>query len=95
MSGVPLGPGLCVVDEGGSIVPVAKCSVKELRAEAEARQIVGAKEMKKAELASAIKVCTETVLAFGGRATMMQQPTRLVDGFAVFMCHSAMPMICT
>lgn len=45
-----------MVDEGGSIVPVAKCSVKELRAEAEARQILGAKEMKKPELASAIKV---------------------------------------
>jgi hypothetical protein len=62
-----------VVDEGGSIVPVAKCSVKELRAEAEARQIVGAKDMKKAELASAIKVCAVAGcwagLLKGGEAT--------------------------
>lgn len=47
---------MCVVDEGGSIVPVSKCTVKELRAEAEARSIMGAQEMKKPELAAAIKV---------------------------------------
>lgn len=58
---MPLGPGLCVVDEGGSIVPVAKATVKELRAEAEARQIVGAKDMKRPELAAAIKVCVVCV----------------------------------
>lgn len=47
----------CVVDEDGFIIPIAKCTVKELRAEAEARQIVGAKDMKRPDLTSAIKVC--------------------------------------
>jgi len=56
VNGVPLGPGLCVVDEDGFIIPIAKCTVKELRAEAEARQIVGAKDMKRPDLTSAIKV---------------------------------------
>lgn len=56
VNGVPLGPGMCVVGEAGSIIPVAKCTVKELRAEAEARNIMGFKEMKRPELATAIKV---------------------------------------
>jgi hypothetical protein len=56
VNGVPLGPGQCVVDEGGFILPVSKCSVKELRAEAEARGIAGSKEMKKPELLTTIKV---------------------------------------
>jgi hypothetical protein len=47
---------MCVVGEAGSIIPVAKCTVKELRAEAEARNIMGFKEMKRPELATAIKV---------------------------------------
>jgi hypothetical protein len=56
VNGIPLGPGMCVVDEGGSIIPVSKCTVKELRAEAEARSILGFKEMKRPELSTAIKV---------------------------------------
>lgn len=73
VNGIPLGPGMCVVDEGGSIVPVSKCTVKELRAEAEARSIMGAQDMKKPELAAAIKVGGKIFrgLSWGGGRGMM------------------------
>jgi hypothetical protein len=44
-----------VVDEDGLVVPVSKCLLKELRAEAEARGMDAA-DMKRPELTSAIKV---------------------------------------
>jgi len=45
-----------VVDDTGMIVPVSKLSIKELRAEVEARDVVGGEDMKKAELTAVVKV---------------------------------------
>jgi hypothetical protein len=44
------------VDEDGLVVPISKCLLKELRAEAEARGITNAADMKRPELTAAIKV---------------------------------------
>eukprot|EP00775_Hariotina_reticulata_P005582 gene5582-5820_t len=55
INGVAIGPGRCVVDDSGSIVPVAKLTIKELRAEVAARDVAGAEDMKKAELTAVVK----------------------------------------
>jgi hypothetical protein len=56
VDGVPLGPGKCVVDESGRVVPAAKLTMKQLRAEAAARGMADVRDLKKAELAEAVKV---------------------------------------
>lgn len=56
IDGVAIGRGQCVVDDDGLIVPVSKCSMKELRAEAAARGAANAADMKRPELSAAIKV---------------------------------------
>jgi hypothetical protein len=56
INGVAIGRGRCVVDDDGLVVPVSKCTVKELRAEAEARGAANAAEMKRPELTAYIKV---------------------------------------
>lgn len=56
INGVAIGPGQCAVDDNGLIVPVAKLSIKELRAEVEARGVIGGEDMKKAELTAVVKV---------------------------------------
>jgi hypothetical protein len=53
---VAIGRGQCVVDDDGLVMPISKCSMKELRAEAEARGM-NAADMKRPELTAAIKVC--------------------------------------
>lgn len=57
IDGYRIGPGRCVIDEAGLIVPVSKCTMKELRAEAKARDLQDAEDMKRPELVQAIKVC--------------------------------------
>jgi hypothetical protein len=52
---VAIGRGQCVVDDDGLVVPISKCSIKELRAEAEARG-TDAAGMKRPELTQVIKV---------------------------------------
>lgn len=56
VDGYRIGPGRCVIDDAGIIVPISKCTIKELRAEAKARDIDGAEDMKRPELLQAIKV---------------------------------------
>jgi hypothetical protein len=53
---VAIGRGQCVVDDDGLVVPVSKCSMKELRAEAAARGAANAADMKRPELTAMIKV---------------------------------------
>ncbi|KAF6261647.1 hypothetical protein COO60DRAFT_743720 [Scenedesmus sp. NREL 46B-D3] len=55
IDGVAIGRGQCVVDDDGLIVPVSKCSMKELRAEAAARGAANAADMRRPELSAAIK----------------------------------------
>ncbi|WIA11381.1 hypothetical protein OEZ85_011501 [Tetradesmus obliquus] len=55
INGIAIGRGRCVVDDDGLVVPVSKCTVKELRAEATARGTTDAAGMKRPELTALIK----------------------------------------
>lgn len=56
VNGVAIGAGQCVVDDDGLVVPVSKCTIKELRAEAEGRGVPDTKDMKRADLTAVVKV---------------------------------------
>lgn len=55
-NGVAIGPGRCAVDDSGRVIPVSKATIKELRAEAEARGAADAGDLKRPELVALIKV---------------------------------------
>ncbi|KAF8065665.1 pentatricopeptide repeat-containing protein [Scenedesmus sp. PABB004] len=55
VNGVAIGPGRCVVGDDGLVVPLAKATLKQLRAEAEARGVADPGAMKRPELTAALK----------------------------------------
>lgn len=80
INGIAIGRGRCVVDDDGLVVPVSKCTVKELRAEATARGTTDAAGMKRPELTALIKVGC-------GWWVVLHHATMIVDD--IYLCWAA------